>query len=74
MGSFFSQLATAAEIWSDEVETYAHYIGKMYGKIGQKAENFHINGQASKNLMGQLFQGGGGGYRAQRGEILELCF
>jgi hypothetical protein len=36
MGSFFSQFEAVAEICRDEVGTYAHFFGKMYGKIGQK--------------------------------------
>ena len=50
MGSFVSQLCTVAEIWRDEVGPYAHFFAKMYGKIGLKIENFHINGRKSENL------------------------
>ena len=54
MGSFVSQLCTVAEIWRDEVGPYAHFFAKMYGKIGLKIENFHINGRKSENLPGHL--------------------
>ena len=50
MGSFVSQFSTVAEIRRDEVGPYAHFLVKMYGKIGLKIENFHINGQKSENL------------------------
>ena len=54
MGSFVSQFSTVAEIQRDEVGPYAHFLGKMYGKIGLKIGNFHINGQKSENLPPHL--------------------
>ena len=44
MGSFVSQFSPSAEIRRDEVgRHYVHFFRKMYGKIGLKIENFHIN-------------------------------
>ena len=42
MGSQISQLMTVAEIWRDEVGTYAHFFEKMYEKIHKNVENFRI--------------------------------
>ena len=35
MGSLLSQLATGAEIWRDEVGSYARVFGNLYGKMAK---------------------------------------
>ena len=54
MGPFVPQLCTAAEIWRNEAGPHAHLPAKMYGKIGPKTENFHMNRRKSENLPGHL--------------------
>ena len=54
MGSFFSQLATVAEIWRDENGYYTRIFGYLYRKILKKWELIFRGNAFPETLDGQI--------------------
>ena len=56
MGSFVSQLAMVADIWRDEVGSYAPFFEKMYRKIYQEEENSRKDGQTHNIFVDPCYE------------------